>query len=1091
MVTARCTFEAGTAGATISTSNSGGGPYNDDAFDVVTIGATSEAVYDSDASKVCHGSLAARVSAAAGEEVVIRYTTKLGTLTEIYGRVELYVPALPTSHMHIIRARKGTTRAFSIALRDNTGKVGLHNTAGALVAESTWSVPIATKFWMEWHVVLGAGTAQAEIRVYPTLDSTTPDTLTASNWDSGADANSFEIGLLARGATSPAAGPIWFDSLAYDSQGWVGPFVRSISVLGVTAGGVGPVELQAAGTQANYRFQSVIDGGGFQNSGDADGTSVLSASDDAGIALSRDGGVTWAMRNSYAREFSDSGVAAVVLCRSAAHAGKAFAAIGNGNSGGALFLRSLDGGRTWERRAEGSAAPNVRAGDNDAYPELPSPHPRSVGRLIAVDETGSSLVLYCISHRDGLYRSLDEGKTWTRISMAPGANPYYGRCVMISPANSNDVLVGTRGTNGGFWLIPNAKTGTNITPQRLGAGQAATPSMVEDAIAIGQRVWCACGTDGIRRWNFNTSTWSDRTGSLTGTEWCAIDASSVSNIIVGCAKPTVSGGVYRSVARTTDEGTTWTFINTSNRYWTIGGPSGPEWWHKGSAIMNIVSQVRIDPADPNRIYVFGRGGIWFTMDNGANWYPSVRGLGVTINHPVLAYGSRAYIGNVDWFTFHTADEWATVVNTRQPSGVGNDGWSIALDTAVSPPVVYVGAGHRSTNTGGEVVYATDPSSGWSSLGLGSALTTAYGQAYRVIGLAVRRISGQPVVIACVEQGGIWRWAGSWTNVAPPSSVFGTRLGSNRSISVVWLGSYVFAYDPYTGIWRSSNNGQTWTRIWAVGTSGLGSVSDFTCYMAGDPTSAGRLYISNTNGLYLLEDARSGTVGSGLTPATLSVARPGAIACDPSGRVYVVSRPSATSVVRLMRSTDGGATWTDIADGTFVHQAPLAIGLSVSGTGSIHVTNRGMGALVGKLSSGAQSLSPSGVAAAGVGPVTLQHLTPPLRSIAPSPVTADGVGPVTLVASVPAELLAYFLPPSSGERLPHPSRIPEAPRSPRWRRFLATEWGGPALEIGGRSYPRGRWNGPLTDAEVTAITAAGYGARIVYVTDPAELPGVVD
>lgn len=46
-------------------------------------------------------------------------------------------------------------------------------------------------------------------------------------------------------------------------------------------------------------------------------------------------------------------------------------------------------------------------------------------------------------------------------------------------------------------------------------------------------------------------------------------------------------------------------------------------------------------------------------------------------------------------------------------------------------------------------------------------------------------------------------------------------------------------------------------------------------------------------------------------------------------------------------------------------------------------------------------------------------------------------------------------------------------------------------IGGVVYYGGHWNGPLTSAEITAITNAGHGARIVTVTDLNDLPASID
>lgn len=84
--------------------------------------------------------------------------------------------------------------------------------------------------------------------------------------------------------------------------------------------------------------------------------------------------------------------------------------------------------------------------------------------------------------------------------------------------------------------------------------------------------------------------------------------------------------------------------------------------------------------------------------------------------------------------------------------------------------------------------------------------------------------------------------------------------------------------------------------------------------------------------------------------------------------------------------------------------------------------------------------------------------------------------------------SYFLPPNV-KKVPPPERTPEI-RSGRFRHFLWF-WRGTELTVDGTTYQGGRWNGPLTGAQVSAITAAGYGARIYTVNDLNELPGNID
>jgi hypothetical protein len=79
---------------------------------------------------------------------------------------------------------------------------------------------------------------------------------------------------------------------------------------------------------------------------------------------------------------------------------------------------------------------------------------------------------------------------------------------------------------------------------------------------------------------------------------------------------------------------------------------------------------------------------------------------------------------------------------------------------------------------------------------------------------------------------------------------------------------------------------------------------------------------------------------------------------------------------------------------------------------------------------------------------------------------------------PETSVTYFFPPIAASAKPPPwPRVPEIPNhSEAYRHFYANQVG-VDVEVDGIIYFGGRWNGPLSKAEVRAITAAGYGARI--------------
>lgn len=88
--------------------------------------------------------------------------------------------------------------------------------------------------------------------------------------------------------------------------------------------------------------------------------------------------------------------------------------------------------------------------------------------------------------------------------------------------------------------------------------------------------------------------------------------------------------------------------------------------------------------------------------------------------------------------------------------------------------------------------------------------------------------------------------------------------------------------------------------------------------------------------------------------------------------------------------------------------------------------------------------------------------------------------------------SYFLPPMFKGYPPpeHPLRAsPGVQPSQLWRR--AWFWTGNPLTVGTVTYNGGRWNGPLTAAQVDELTNAGYGTRIVTVAHEGQLPPGLD
>jgi hypothetical protein len=131
------------------------------------------------------------------------------------------------------------------------------------------------------------------------------------------------------------------------------------------------------------------------------------------------------------------------------------------------------------------------------------------------------------------------------------------------------------------------------------------------------------------------------------------------------------------------------------------------------------------------------------------------------------------------------------------------------------------------------------------------------------------------------------------------------------------------------------------------------------------------------------------------------------------------------------------------------------------------------------------------------PVTLRlHTVQPPVPPAATIVLPNLAIPVTLyLLRIAGTGSYYFLPPEEPvKRVPARERLDwleaqgmgSVPRSLRYVQFLGTTRG-LDVEIDGTTYLGGRWYGPLSDAERTAIISAGYSDRLVLVAEGDPLP----
>ena len=660
---------------------------------------------------------------------------------------------------------------------------------------------------------------------------------------------------------------------------------------------------------------------------------VLAGGDVSGIHRSTDWGRSWSVSDEGLSTLGELKIAAIAF--SPLSPDTVYAAAGvKGADGG--ILRSDDGGQTWSVIAR---APQFSGGKNKGG--LPTPHPRSTGNLLAVDPQIGGLV-YAATFDDGVMRSADGGVTWDVL----GLQGSHLRSLALDPTDPDVLYAATFG--GGLYRTASARTTGALV--RI----AAAPTTVEELVVVGSDLYAAAGSAGLTRSPDGGETWVPLDPGVTGAVWTAIaggDGAAGRVLYAGTSTPGRAGTARVSVVRSDDGGASWTSLTSGSslvHHDQVGGPGGEPWWLAAASPDSmlggrtyVAAQLVLDPADPEKVFLAGRAGVWGSDDAGRNWYPRVRHLQVTTNRAVAidpTTPGRAYAASSDWKVLCSRDGLVRAAQCLSQRGV--EGYALALDHSTTPARVYAAVGAAETNTKGEIYSSPDPAAGapWKAEGL-----TKKAGGRRALGIAVGHEPGSSVILAAVEGSGVWRKAGGvWTRVNSVAMVGRQTIGA-ASFSWSPGSPTVYLYDNASGVWRSNDRGRTWTRIWARSTP-----PDTAGHVVADPVNPSRLYVAvPRDGLYVLEGATQGSVGAGISPREIgSFSAPGPIAFGPGPALFATESAGPASTPALLRSTDGGATWEDHTSATYRAAARFPLSLAVDPTGAVVVGLRGTGALVG-------------------------------------------------------------------------------------------------------------------------------------------------
>ncbi len=541
-----------------------------------------------------------------------------------------------------------------------------------------------------------------------------------------------------------------------------------------------------------------------------------------------------------------------------------------------FVYRSSDRGKTFVKTSLAKTYMDANAGE------------KSIGRKIAIDPVNPDVVFFG-TPRSGLFRSIDAGATWQAVTSVPLATSADSGIIIAFDRSSPKI-----GTQTSRVYASSAGQGVFVS-NNAGASFALMPGSptTHRHLVVGRDgvVWQtdATATNNLKR--YAQGQWSALTNMSAG-PWhsVAVDPGNPQRIVAG--EP---GG---AIISSSDGGAKWT--SPMRAGWPAGAgnrvANDIPWlaWTNETYMSN--GDMMFDPALTNTL-VFAQGiGVWTTNPpviwGPHDWVSQSKGIEQLVSNLIVAPpgGSPLYFA---WdrpvFKLDNPDAFPATHGPNRNHAI-NMGWS--GDYASSNPRFIVGIFN----------YWGREESGYSADG--GATWTKFASVPAEV--AAGKISGG--IAAASDTNFVWipsnnsnPWVtrdrgATWTKISIPGvpatgdTGFGWSYYLSRQIvaadRVTPNTFYMYNYlGSAVGVYRSTNGGVDWTRM---STTEVAAGSTFNAQMQSVPGKAGHLFFTSGN-------------QSGANPAN----------------------------TKFMRSTDGGATWTEVANVLEVY----SFGFGKAATGS--------------------------------------------------------------------------------------------------------------------------------------------------------------
>jgi hypothetical protein len=300
-------------------------------------------------------------------------------------------------------------------------------------------------------------------------------------------------------------------------------------------------------------------------------------------------------------------------------AGRVYLATGmytQGWAGNGAFMRSDDKGDSWQ-----IFPVPFKMGGNELS--------RSNGERLAVDPHLPN-VLYFGSRRDGLWKSVDEAKTWNRVDGFPvSGDPDKGlglpfvqfdaksgvdgaaTPVMYVGSQVDGRIYGSADGGKSWAAVPNQPT-TGFLPRRAVVDSDSTLYV---SYALGDSPY-ALSNGAVYRYEPEGNVWTDITplkpseGDTFGYGGITVDPSKSGTLVVTTMDRWTKGA---EIFRSQDRGKTWKPAMSTA---VLDGGGTPHVYHHQDKLgtPQWLGDIEIDPFDSNRALIVEGGGVWMTED---------------------------------------------------------------------------------------------------------------------------------------------------------------------------------------------------------------------------------------------------------------------------------------------------------------------------------------------------------------------------------------------------------------------------------------------------------------------------------------------